>query len=98
MSEPEITTVSVKGQVVIPQNLRRKLKLKPKTKLLVYGEGDTIIMKKLFLPDLMEEWEKIRQIVEERNRKYGALTEEDVKKEVDAHRREKTTRKRQPDV
>jgi AbrB family looped-hinge helix DNA binding protein len=94
MSEPEITTVSAKGQVVIPQTLREKLKLKPKTKLLVYGEGDTIIMKKLFLPDLMEEWEKIRQIVEERNRKYGPLTEEDVKKEVDVHRGEKTTRKR----
>lgn len=92
MVETDITTVSAKGQVVIPQVLRKKLKLKPKTKLLVYGEGDTIIMRRLYLPDLREEWERIRQIVEERNRKYGPLTEEDVKEEVEAYRRERTKR------
>ncbi|GBC75002.1 hypothetical protein HRbin06_00311 [archaeon HR06] len=89
MVEPEITTVSKKGQVVIPKSLREKLGLKAKTKLLVYGEGDTIIMKKLYLPDLKEEWERIKQIIEERNRKYGPLTEEDVKKEIEAYRKEK---------
>ena len=92
VAETDITTVSAKGQVVIPQALRKKLKLKPKTKLLVYGEGDTIIMKRLYLPDLRKEWERIRQIVEERNRKYGPLTEEDVKEEVEAYRRERTKR------
>jgi len=51
-------------------------------------------MKKLELSDLREEWERIQQIIEERNRKYGALTEEDVKKEVEAYRREKTKHKR----
>jgi len=89
MAEPEITTISAKGQVVIPQTLREKLRLKPKTRLLVYGEGDTIIMKRLYLPDMREEWVRIRQIIEERNKKYGSLTEEDVKKEVEAYRREK---------
>lgn len=81
--------MSAKGQVVIPQALREKLKLKPKTKLLVYGEDDMMIMKKLNLPDLKEEWERIRQIMEERNRKHGALTEEDIRREVEDHRREK---------
>jgi AbrB family looped-hinge helix DNA binding protein len=89
MSEPEVATLSAKGQVVIPQALREKLKLKPKTKLLVYGEDDMMIMKKLNLPDLKEEWERIRQIMEERNRKHGALTEEDIRREVEDHRREK---------
>lgn len=93
LAEPEITTVSSKGQVVIPSALREKLDLKPKTKLLVYGEGDTIIMKKIHLPDLVEQWEKIRQIVEERNRRYGPLTEEDVQREVEAQRMEKAKRK-----
>ena len=92
ISEPEITTISAKGQVVIPRTLREKLKLKPKTKFLVYGEEDTIIMKKLYLPDLREEWERIRQIIEERNRTHGSLTEEDVKKEVEAYRKEKYKR------
>jgi len=92
MSEPEITTISAKGQVVIPQALRERLKLKPKTKLLVYGEEDTIIMKKLYLPDLREEWERIRKIIEDRDKRYGPLTEEDVKKEVEAYRKEKYKR------
>jgi len=81
--------MSTKSQVVIPQSVREKLKLKPKTKLIVYGEGDTIIMKKVQLPDLREEWERIGQIIEERNRKHGPLTEEDVKREVEAYGREK---------
>lgn len=88
MVETDVTTISAKGQVVIPQALRIKLKLKPRTKLLVYGEGDTIIMKRLHLPDLKEEWESIRRVIEERNRKHGPLTEGDVKREVDASRRE----------
>jgi len=46
-----------------------------------------LIMKKPEIPDLRAEWERIRHIIEERNRKYGALTEEDVKKEVEAYRR-----------
>jgi len=89
VAETEITTMSAKGQVVIPQSVREKLKLGPKTKLIVYGEGDTIIMRKVQLPDLKEEWERIRQIIEERNRKYHPLTEEDVKREVEAYGREK---------
>ena len=92
MSEPEITTLSEKGQVVIPQALREKLGLKPKTRLLVYGEEDTIIMKRLYLPDLKEEWGRIRQIMQERDKKYGPLTEEDVKREVADYRREKHKR------
>lgn len=50
-------------------------------------------MKKPELPDLRAEWEWIRKIIEERNRKYGALTEEDVKKEIEVYRREKLTEK-----
>ncbi|MDE1727549.1 MAG: AbrB/MazE/SpoVT family DNA-binding domain-containing protein [Thaumarchaeota archaeon] len=45
--EDDITVVSGKGQVVIPQSLRIKLGLKPKTKLLVYGYKDAVIMKKM---------------------------------------------------
>ena len=51
-------------------------------------------MKKLELPDLRAEWERIQQLIEERNRKYGALTEKDVKKEIEAYRREKAKHKR----
>jgi len=63
MAEPEITTMSQKGQVVIPQALREKLGIKPKTRLLVYGYQDTIVLKKLYVPDLREAWERIKRII-----------------------------------
>jgi AbrB family looped-hinge helix DNA binding protein len=45
--EADVTVVSGKGQVVIPQSIRERLKIGPKTKLLVYGYGDAVIMKKM---------------------------------------------------
>ena len=89
MADPEITTVSPKGQVVIPQAIRRRLKLAPRSKLLVYGEGDTLIMKKIPLPDIMGEWEEIKRLMEEREKRCGAVSEEDIGKEIDAHRKAK---------
>jgi len=43
----EMTRVSSKGQVVIPRLIREKLGLKSGSRLLVFGEGDTIILKKV---------------------------------------------------
>jgi hypothetical protein len=34
---------------------KKELGIKPKTKFLVYGKGDTVIMKKLELPDMKKE-------------------------------------------
>lgn len=48
----EITTMSQKGQVVIPQTIRSSLKLKKGTKLLVYAHKDMLIMKPFELPRL----------------------------------------------
>lgn len=45
-----MTRVSSKGQVVIPGIIRDKLGLKSGSRLLVIGEGDTIILKKVGLP------------------------------------------------
>ena len=42
-----VTSLSVKGQIVIPRALREVLGLKPGDKLLVLREGDTIILKPL---------------------------------------------------
>jgi AbrB family looped-hinge helix DNA binding protein len=88
--EEEITVMGEKGQVVIPKEVRDRLKLQPKTKFLVLGYNDTVILKKLELPDLRKEWEEIFKIMDKK--KLG-LTEEDVKKEIETYRREKRTRK-----
>jgi AbrB family looped-hinge helix DNA binding protein len=89
--EPEVTTVSEKGQVVIPQALRKEMGIKPKTKFLVFGRGDTVIMKRLELPDIKQEWEEIFRMMD---RKGLKLTEREVQAETEASRRERRGRKR----
>lgn len=89
--EPEITTVSEKGQIVIPQSLRKEMRIRPRTKFLVFGRGDTLIMKRLELPDLKREWEEIFRMMD---RKGLQLSEKEVQAEIEAVRKEKRTRKR----
>jgi len=48
--EIEVTTVSPKGQVVIPQKIRKKMRIESGTKFAVYGRTDVIIFKRLELP------------------------------------------------
>ena len=55
----EVTVVGEKGQVVIPLTIREKLGIGPKTKLLIYGYQDAVIMKKLEVPDVTQELEAI---------------------------------------
>jgi AbrB family looped-hinge helix DNA binding protein len=84
--DEEVTVMSIRGQVVIPKGVRKKMRLKPKDRLIVYGEEDTIIMKRLDLPRQKETFERIKQIAKERDRKHGRLTRKDVDKEVMAVR------------
>lgn len=87
--EPEVTTISAKGQVVIPQSLRKELKIKPGTKFIVFGRGDTVIMKRLELPDLRKEWDEIFKMMGEKGLK---LSEKEIQKEIDSARREKRSK------
>ncbi|MCW4047225.1 MAG: AbrB/MazE/SpoVT family DNA-binding domain-containing protein [Candidatus Bathyarchaeota archaeon] len=85
----EVTVVSEKGQVVIPQAIRKKLGIRPKTKLLVYGYEDAVIMKKLEVPDITKELEALYRRVDARIAKYGALTQDEVEAEIQQYRKEK---------
>jgi AbrB family looped-hinge helix DNA binding protein len=89
LEEPEITTMSEKGQVVIPQDLREYLGIKPKTRLLVFVMEGNIIMRKLDIPDVKKEW---RNIFQRMDKKRLKLDENDVIKEIKAHRKEKRKR------
>ena len=77
--ELEVTTMSEKGQVVIPQSIRKELGIKPKTKFLVYGRGDIVIMKKLELPDLKKEWEDIFKLMDKKELK---MSDKEIQKEI----------------
>lgn len=84
--EPELIKLSSKGQIVIPQSLRKELGLNTKSKLLVYGKKDAIIIKKIKIPRLYKSWAEVFNMIE---RKKLKLTSRDVQKEIEAYRREK---------
>jgi len=85
----DVAVVSSKGQVVIPQSIREKLRIRPKSKLLVYGYRDAVVMKKLEIPDVEKELREIYSEVDKRIEKYGELTEEEIQQEIEKHRRAK---------
>jgi AbrB family looped-hinge helix DNA binding protein len=52
MKPVETTRLSSKGQIVLPQAIRRKLRLAVGVKFVVVGDGDTVILKKIETPSL----------------------------------------------
>ena len=87
--ELEVTTISEKGQVVIPKSIRKELGIKPRTKFLVFGRGDTVIMKKLELPDVKKEWGDIFKMMDEKKLK---LSEKEIQQEIANSRKEKLSK------
>jgi AbrB family looped-hinge helix DNA binding protein len=85
----EITTISEKGQVVVPQSLRKELGIKPRTKFLVFGRGNIVILKRLELPDVEEEWEGIFRMMDEKGLRFS---EKEILEEVAVSRRERRRR------
>lgn len=60
--EPEVTTVTSKGQITIPSRLREQFGLEKGTKLMVVPTDYGLVLKKLELPSV----EEFQQRVEER--------------------------------
>ena len=87
--EPEIAVVGTKGQIVIPQRLRKALKITSKTKLVVYRKGDKLVITRLKMPPLGEELKDLFREIDEQHEGKKALTEKEILKEIQAHRREK---------
>lgn len=85
--EEGVTVVSDKGQVVIPQAVRKRLGIRPKTKLIVYGYQDAVIMKKLEVPDVRKELEAVYRRVGKKVAKYGELSDEEIIEIVQKYRK-----------
>jgi len=50
MEKIEITSMSSRGQIVIPLDIREQMGLKEGEKFIVVGEEDTVILKKISMP------------------------------------------------
>ena len=92
--EPEVTVVSAKGQIVIPAYVRNRLGLKPRSKLLVYSLEDTIILKKLALPDVKEEMQDLWREIDKRLAKHGEMSQEEINRVLDRYRARRKKSKR----
>ena len=80
--------MSEKGQIVIPKDMRERLKLGPKTKLLIYGHGDTLILRKLVVPDIESEMKALWREIDQKIGRKRRLTQKEIDEEIHAYRRE----------
>ncbi|MDF1592895.1 MAG: AbrB/MazE/SpoVT family DNA-binding domain-containing protein [Desulfobacterales bacterium] len=54
MANVSTTKMSSKGQIVIPENIRKQLNLKAGSQFVVVGEKDVVILKRIAQPSLDE--------------------------------------------
>ena len=86
MESADVVVVSSKGQVVIPQNLRKRLGIGAKTKLLVYPYSDSLIMKRLDVEDATKELRSILKTIDSRRKDEEKVTEEQIQGLVQKYR------------
>ena len=63
--EPEVTTVTSKGQITIPSRLRKQFGLEKGTKLMVVPTEYGLVLKKLELPSVQEFQERVEKRADE---------------------------------
>jgi AbrB family looped-hinge helix DNA binding protein len=74
------TRMSSKGQVVIPETIRKRLNLKEGAQFVVVGEGDVVILKAISAPD-MESFEVLIKQARQKAKEAG-LKRADIAKAV----------------
>lgn len=84
-----ITSLSTKGQVVIPEDIRKLIGLKEGAKMMVFTDGANVMLKPIATPS-MEEFEKMakatRQLAKKAGIKKGDVEEAIRKVRRRAHR------------
>jgi AbrB family looped-hinge helix DNA binding protein len=76
MAELATTRLSSKGQIVIPEDIRDRLGLKPGAQFVVLGEGDVVILK-IILPPSMKDFDELVSKARVQARRAG-LKQSDV--------------------
>ncbi|OIP50600.1 MAG: AbrB family transcriptional regulator [Deltaproteobacteria bacterium CG23_combo_of_CG06-09_8_20_14_all_60_8] len=80
MANLATTKMSSKGQVVIPEDIRKRLKLKAGSQFVVVGENDVVILKEISPPSLYEFDTLIAEA--RRQGKEAGLKQSDVNKAI----------------
>lgn len=76
MKSVSTTKMSSKGQVVIPESIRKSLNLEAGTRFVVVGEGDVVILKAIVPPPL-KAFDSVIKKARQQAREAG-LTESDI--------------------
>jgi AbrB family looped-hinge helix DNA binding protein len=91
--DTEIAVVGTKGQIVIPQKLRRDLQITAKTKLAIYRRDDKLVLAKLNVPPLGEELKELFRKIDDQNKGKKKPTEKTIQEEIHAKRRKKKAKR-----
>ena len=81
----QVVTVSSKGQIAIPSDMRREMSIETGTKLAAYTDGSVIILKPLEVPSLEEFRETLNRAASWAQE--SGLKEDDVESIVKSARR-----------
>lgn len=84
---PATTKLSSKGQVVIPEEIRKRLGLEEGMQFVVVGEGDVVILKAVAPPAMDELDDLLRQA--RRSAREAGLQPADVRRAVSRARAER---------
>jgi len=87
MVKPATTKLSSRGQVVIPEEIRKRLGLQPGAQFVVVGEGDVVVLKAL-KPPRMADFKALLDQAQE-SAEAASLTPADVERAIQETRREK---------
>lgn len=85
----DLTTISTKGQVVIPQHIREELDLDVGSQLVISRMKDFVVLKKVNIPDPKREFEELTKIGEKHAKKLGIKSEEDLVKKIHEARKKR---------
>ena len=82
----DMTRLSEKGQIVIPRELRKQMGLKEGTRFIVMGLEDTIVLRRLELPEERMRLKRLLELSRKRAERLG-FTEKEVDRLIHSFRK-----------
>ena len=73
----ELTRISEKGQIVIPSNIRKDMNIKKSDQFMVFGEDNTVILKRIEKPAIKKTFDEIAKPLQKAAKQIN-LTRKDL--------------------